>query len=219
MTQTLQLLSTVVFVVAGVCLLLAIFLWFFFKIPSVIGDLTGSTARKSIARIREANEKSGNKSYVPSRINAGRGKITGTMQGKGTQAKKEEDKYKTEEFDQTGILENEETGTLDLNFAGVGSEPTGMLNEEGTERFGSEETGRLDMNGAEGAGSEETGQLDAEGSEETGMLNEEDTAKLGSEYAAGMPVNNANSQKNVKSGGKKIEIIEEVMIVHTDERI
>ena len=70
MAQTLQTLSIISFAVAGVCLVLAVFFWFFFKIPIVIGDLSGRTARKSIAKMRAANEKSGAKSYKESKTNA-----------------------------------------------------------------------------------------------------------------------------------------------------
>ena len=71
-----SLISVISYIVAGVCLVLAVFFWFFFKIPSVIGDLSGRTARKSIAKMRQANVKSGNKSYRPSAVNAARGKLT-----------------------------------------------------------------------------------------------------------------------------------------------
>lgn len=42
MAQTLQALSVISFVIAGACLVLAVFFWLFFKIPTVIGDLSGS---------------------------------------------------------------------------------------------------------------------------------------------------------------------------------
>ena len=79
MAETLQTLSIISFAVAAACFVLAIFLWFFFKIPTVIGDLSGRTARKSIAQMRAANEKSGVKSYKESKTNAERGKVTATM--------------------------------------------------------------------------------------------------------------------------------------------
>lgn len=79
MAETLSMLSTISFVVAGVALVGAIFLWVFFKIPRVIGDLSGRNARKSVARVRASNEKSGEKSYRPSTVNAARGKLTNTM--------------------------------------------------------------------------------------------------------------------------------------------
>ena len=50
MADTLSLLSVIAFVIAGVSLAVAIFLWFFFHISSVIGDLSVRTARKSIEK-------------------------------------------------------------------------------------------------------------------------------------------------------------------------
>lgn len=41
MAETLSMLSIISFIVAGVALAVAIFLWIFFKIPRVIGDLSG----------------------------------------------------------------------------------------------------------------------------------------------------------------------------------
>lgn len=79
MADTLSIISLVSFIVAGVCLALAIFFWISFRIPKVIGDLSGRTARKSIAKMRTSNEESGNKSYRPSVTNVSRGKLTDTM--------------------------------------------------------------------------------------------------------------------------------------------
>ena len=50
MADTLSLLSVIAFVIAGISLAVAIFLWFLFHISSVIGDLSGRTARKSIEK-------------------------------------------------------------------------------------------------------------------------------------------------------------------------
>ena len=73
--------SVIFFIAAGVFAVLAIALWFLFKIPIVIGDLSGRTAKKSIERMRLNNEKTGNKSYKTSKSNLERGKLTGTMEG------------------------------------------------------------------------------------------------------------------------------------------
>ena len=43
--ELLSTLSTVAFVVAGVSLALSVFFWFFFRIPTVIGDLSGKNAK------------------------------------------------------------------------------------------------------------------------------------------------------------------------------
>lgn len=210
MTQTLQLLSTVAFAVAGACLILAVFLWFFFKIPSVIGDLSGRTARKSIARIREANEKSGNKSYVPSKINAARGKITAAMSETGTNTGQKENpetgllvenKVKSEDFDQTGILDNDATGKLE-------SDATGKLKSDATGKLESDATGKLNPNATE--------KLDSDGTE---MLYSEETGKLKSENKAMIHNNKEHFESRKRSACKEMEIIEEVMIIHTEEEI
>ena len=133
MAQTLQTLSVISFVIAGACLVLAVFFWLFFKIPTVIGDLSGRTAKKSIAKMRAANEKTGTKSYKESRINAERGKLTGTIPNLG----------KPDKSQRTPHDGKPETGLLTENKAdGFESEATGML-DEATGILGSETTGLL----------------------------------------------------------------------------
>lgn len=173
MAQTLQTLSIISFAVAGLCLVLAVFFWFFFKIPSVIGDLSGRTARKSIAKMRAANEKTGVKSYKESKTNAERGKLTGTMPDSGKLNKK--------------------------NSTPINGQP---------------ETGLLSDNKAEGLESEATGVLD----EETGMLDSETTGLLVDENATA-PLDTPTQRAVVRTGGKKIEILEEIMFIHTEEVI
>lgn len=57
MAETLSVISTFSFIAAGFFAIAAVVLWFVFEIPSVIGDLSGRTARKSIERRRKDNEK------------------------------------------------------------------------------------------------------------------------------------------------------------------
>lgn len=78
-TEILELISLISYILSGISLLLAIFFWVKFRIPSVIGDLSGRTAKKSIERMRVTNEKSGKKVYRTSTTNLKRGKLTGTM--------------------------------------------------------------------------------------------------------------------------------------------
>jgi len=161
MAQTLQTLSTVSFAVAGVCFAVAAFFWFFFKIPAVFGDLSGRNARKSIAKMRAANERSGVKSYKESKTNVERGKITGTIQGIG------------------------------------GKELAD----------GDPETGLLSENKADGLASEATSIL---GSETTGLLIDEE---------ATAPLVAPAHRPPARTGGKKINMIEDVVLIHTDETI
>ena len=167
MAETLQTLSIISFEVAAACLVLEIFLLFFFKIPTVIGDLSGRTARKSIAQMRAANEKSGVKSYKESKTNAERGKVTATMPDFGEINKKDSPGH-----------DKPDTGLLTENNANE----TDMLGDT-------------------------TGSL---GSETTGLLVDENaTASL----------DTPDNKQPVRTGSKRLVIIEEVMLIHTDEVI
>lgn len=174
MAETLSTLSIISFAVAGVCFAIAVFFFFFFKIPTVIGDLSGKTARKSIAKMRAANEKTGNKSYKESKTNLNRGKVTDTMHNFGKTSKKVS--------------------------ANNGTNPeTGLLNENKAVKNVSEETALLD--------DEATGFLD---DETTGLLVDAD---------ATAPLDNQVQSVSKRTGGKKLVMIDEVMLVHTDEVI
>jgi len=129
MAEILSVISLISYILAGVCLAFAVFFWFKFKIPAVIGDLSGRTAKKSIAKMRENNEKSGKKSYRPSAVNKERDKLTGSM----SVTKKESSKQKKkEEILETGLLseckaefiETQETALL------YDGEETGLLHDE-----------------------------------------------------------------------------------------
>jgi len=63
-------------ILCGIMLVVSILLFIFLKIPKVISDLTGATARKAIKNIREQNEASGDKGYKVSAFNEARGKLT-----------------------------------------------------------------------------------------------------------------------------------------------
>lgn len=167
MAETLSTLSIISFVLAVIALAIAIVLWFFFDIPMVIGDLTGRTARKSIAKMRAENEKSGVKISKESGINAERKKRTKIMSGIKVKSEDEEDRP-----------------------------ATGLLIENKAETIQNEETALLNY--------ETTGKLDVE---ETGLLvdgNETDALQKG-----------VSIEKRV--GGKALTIIEDVMLIHTDE--
>lgn len=122
MAEILSILSLVSFIISGLCFVLAIFFFIKFGIPTVIGDLTGRTARKSIAKMRESNKKSGNKSYKPSTANVNRGKITDTMPDSG----------KIDKNNKASENEHPETGLLNTNKAELNEniEATGLLNED-----------------------------------------------------------------------------------------
>lgn len=125
MAELLSTLSIISFIAAGVCFAFSVFFWIFFRIPTIIGDLSGRTAKKSIEKMRTANEKSGTKSYKESRINAERGKITDSMK-----------RSKNLIGIQNNFNERPDTGLLNENYAGqnlkeakdiLNSDTTGLL--------------------------------------------------------------------------------------------
>lgn len=69
---------------AVIMLIISVVLFFVYKIPSVIGDLTGATAKKAIEDIRNQNESTGNKVYKTSQVNRERGKLTDKISPSGS---------------------------------------------------------------------------------------------------------------------------------------
>lgn len=65
MAEVLSMISVIAFVLSGIGFLCAIVFWFWFKIPVVIGDLSGRTAKKSIARLRSDNEQKRKSEIMP----------------------------------------------------------------------------------------------------------------------------------------------------------
>lgn len=166
--EILSLVSLISYIVAGVCLVLAVFLWFFFKIPSVIGDLSGRTAKKSIEKMRQANTKSGSKSYRSSATNVSRGKITDTMHPSA--------KLKATEAPAAPAQDS-------------ATPETTLLSENRATFYASEGTQMLD------------------GSEATGML------------ADAQATMTLNDNAAMRIGGKKLTMLNEVMLIHTNEVI
>lgn len=80
---------------AAVMLLVSVILFFALKIPKVISDLSGRTARRAIDDIRRQNEQSGDKSYKSSVVNAQRGKLTDKISKSGRLIKREANPFST----------------------------------------------------------------------------------------------------------------------------
>ena len=141
MAETFNLISIISFIVALIFTILAVVLWFAFKIPSVIGDLSGRTAKKSIENLHKHNDNPASIIYKPSSTNSSRSKLTDTME----QDKKKPDSKETHY--ETGLLndnkveqyEGEETGIL------LDDEATGMLSDDNVTELliDEEETGIL----------------------------------------------------------------------------
>lgn len=55
MADRLEQAALILFVWAAVFFICSVFLWVKFRVPVIVGDLSGRTARKSIAKMREEN--------------------------------------------------------------------------------------------------------------------------------------------------------------------
>lgn len=124
----------IVFLVLSIAALaFAIYCFFRFNIIKIINDLSGRTARKSIAQRRSENEKSGDKSFRPTQKARDRGKTTDKIRESEklmNKKPKQADSEKTDVLDDgTELLapENSIQMTNDSDATDVLSEATEVL--------------------------------------------------------------------------------------------
>ena len=98
-------------IACGVFFVIAAILFFVFKIPKVISDLTGRTARKAIENIRMHNEQTGDKTYQSSAVNLERGKLTDKISQSGRLVPRDATPFGT------GVI-TEKISTMELESAG-----------------------------------------------------------------------------------------------------
>ena len=117
--NTLFIISNASFVAAAVCGIVAIILFFKFHIPSVINDLSGRSARKSIEMMRLQNDKKGNASRRSEKKKKNKNsdkKIDSIGNGRPETGLLEENLRNTSASEATSLLVDEEaTGLLDQN--------------------------------------------------------------------------------------------------------
>jgi len=202
--EILSLISTICYVIAAIASALAIFFWISFKIPSVIGDLSGQTAKKSIARMRANNERAGGQGYKPSATNAKRGKLTDTM---GHSRKLAPNARK-------------ETAPQVQKKA-----PVPQLQKKTPVQDLDPETGLLAANRADVVVGQQTALLDS--TDETAPLMAEETAPLMDEGATEALIDegateslaDAPAAAPARPGGKRLTMLDDVMLIHTNEVI
>lgn len=206
--EILSMISLISFILAAISFVLAVFFWIRFNIPAVIGDLSGRTARKSIEKMRTNNEKTGKKDFTPSKTNLNRGKVTELMSESGKQSGKLSGKLSEKlsgklKEEKPVVEEQLETGLLDENMqTAYESEETGLLSEVEQNETELLETGVLEPDATET-------ELLAE-SEETGLLVDDNETMLLTE----------ETKPEVKTSGNDVfTMIEEIMLIHTDEEI
>ncbi len=82
-------------IACGILFAASAVLFFTLRIPKVISDLTGRTARKAIENIRMQNEQSGDKTYQSSAVNLRRGKLTDKITQSGRLVPRDETPFGT----------------------------------------------------------------------------------------------------------------------------
>ena len=147
-------------ILCGVMLLVSVLLFVLLKIPQVINELSGKTARKAIENIRQKNQAGGEKAYKSSTAKIGRIKVEDKMTPSGRIAQKkshmghpvETAKISTERLQKeaadecTAVLGGNETTVLGGNETTVlgGNETTVLGGNETT--YGGGETTVLSGN-------------------------------------------------------------------------
>lgn len=113
-------------ILCGVMLIASILIFILMKIPKVISDLSGATAKKAIKEIREQNERTGDKSYQVSQVNRNRGKLTDKISPSGNIIQQSQNqmgyglqttKIATQQLqpEETSVLSSNETTVLMAN--------------------------------------------------------------------------------------------------------
>lgn len=129
MTEILSTASIISYLVAGIFAVVAAALWFIFKIPSVVRELSGGNTRELVKRMREDNEKTANKALGTAGIK--RKKITKKMERQKSKARNEknyetgllsENKAKKYHSQETALLVHKDaTGTAMMG--GIATSP------------------------------------------------------------------------------------------------
>ena len=205
--------SLIGYIAAGVFLAAAVVLFFVFKIPTVIGDLSGRTARKSIAKQRAANESSGSKSFRPSEGNVARGKITESM----PDAKKQKAKPPAA----PGQAAPQRPAAPAPQQRPVPRQrpvqPVPQQRPAAPQRPGAPVPNADPM--LQGTGMYEENKIRGVASAETEMLSDLNETVALDEGNTTVSLNEPTAPAAAPAGGKQLTMVNEVMLIHTDEVI
>ena len=152
------------FSLAGIALIIAIFMFVKMNIPSIIGDLSGKTVAREIKAMREFNNANGDRRFRPSKVNLERGVLTEKVEISQDNRKAMAEAHASKRLDniKSGELSEKKTyssssGTVGLNdfesnpteALDEGNEPTEMLSDGETEVLNENATEVLNENATE----------------------------------------------------------------------
>ena len=146
--ETMQTLSVIFFIAAAVMLLLAVAVFFLMRIPAVIGDMTGTTARKEIEEIRRKNEEPIGKGRNLSVSNRNRGIITDRISASGRLLKRNEEAFAvgTSKLSTVDLVEAAENSMAMPSAVNLEGNETALLANQEVDVNGSAETTILSEN-------------------------------------------------------------------------
>lgn len=209
--------ATVGFSLAGIALIVAVFMFIKMNIPSVIGDLTGKTVAREIKAMREFNSAKGDRRFRPSKVNLERGTLTEKVDTSIGDKTAMAEAHASKRLDRTETYEDRKNrksqgsnGTIGLND--FETNPTDVLNEDGTstEVLSDKFTEVLDSNATEELDTETTEVLDKNTNEPL-----ENSTTVLSEGATVLEI--TEKPENPKSVSFKIT--KDNVITHTNEVI
>lgn len=210
---------------AGIALIVAVFMFIKMNIPSVIGDLTGKTVAREIKAMREFNNSKGDRRFRPSKVNLERGTLTEKVDTSIDDKKAVAEAHASKRLDRTETNENKKNsksqksnGTIGLNdfemnptdVLNEGSTPTEVLSDNSTEVLESNATEVLSENQTEVLNTDNTEVL----SENTNELLDDSTTVLSE---GTIVLENTEEPGNNKP--VPFKIIKDNVITHTDEVI
>lgn len=157
MSATLWLIIAIIgFSLAGIALVIAIFMFVKMNIPSVIGDLSGKTVAREIKAMREFNNANGDRSFRSSKVNLERGTLTEKVENSQSNRKTNAETHVSKRLDnfKSRELLNKKTYSSGSDTVGLNDfeiNPTEVLDEfnELTEMLSDSETEVLNENATE----------------------------------------------------------------------
>lgn len=213
------------FSLAGIALIVAVFMFIKMNIPSVIGDLTGKTVAREIKAMREFNNSKGNRRFRPSKVNLERGTLTEKVDISIDDKKVMAEAHASKRLDRAETNEKKKNsksqksnGTIGLNDFEMN--PTDVLNEGSstTEVLSDNSAEVLDPNATEVLSENQIEVLNTDNTEvlskNTNELLDDSTTVL-----AERTIVLENTEKPENNKPVSFKIIKDNVITHTDEVI
>ena len=209
MAQIYETISWVGFGIAAIALALGIFFWFKFDIWKVKGELSRRLARKRIAQMRESRQENGelsNESVASRMKKKTNNQSAGAVQEENTVPLPEN--VVTGEEEATVLLHEDSTEVLD-------TDTTEVLETDATEVLDTNETEILETGTTEVSDTQATEMLE---SGETEVLSP-GAKEVSQEFDEGTQVLQEPEAEPVTPAVIPFEMIQDIILVHTDETI